>query len=99
MNIIKQKIKITLSVICSFILALLVITPTSASSIPAIYLNELYANGAYYYNPCGGVNNSNSGGSYGGTFNGGENQDKIIDWFASAGIDGISDNPAAIAGI
>lgn len=95
MNIIKQKLKITLSVICSFILALLIVIPTSA--VTDITLNDLYYYGSYYYNPEGGC--IDGSGSIAGTVSGDDNESKIWNYFVTANIEGISTNPAAIAGI
>ncbi len=99
MNLIKQKLKISLSVTFSFILALLITIPTSAYYMPDAYLNDLYANGVYYYNPCGSSSSGSSYNSSTGTVSGNSNEDKVWNYFVSANISGFSNNAAAIAGV
>lgn len=64
-------------------------------------LDFFETNGIYYYNPSGGCNDEiNSGGeNSAGTVSGNGYPEKIWNYFVSANIPGISDNPAAIAGI
>lgn len=84
------------SLLC-FALALLTINPVFARSVSPLsesQLNYYNANGIYYYTP----GNCTSGG-YAGTISGSDNEAKIWNYFVSANINGISNNPAAIAGI
>lgn len=95
---IRQKLKAITCVIFIFILTLSITIPTSAYYMPEAYLNDLYANGVYYYNPCGGSSNSSYNSST-GTVSGNTNEDKIWNYFVSANISGFSNNAAAIAGV
>jgi len=95
MNLVRQKLKISIYVILTCILALLIVVPTSA--VTDVTLNDLYYYGSYYYNPEGGC--IDGSGSIAGTVSGDDNESKIWNYFVTANIEGISTNPAAIAGI
>jgi len=93
------KFRLILRTTLSFILTLLITVPTSAASytVSDETLNAMYANGDYYYNPEACVDPNSSGAA--GVIEGDSNEAKIWNYFVTANIDGISDNPAAIAGI
>lgn len=69
----------------------------ATSGLDEATLDFYDANNILYYDPCAGSGNSNTGGV--GTASGNSNEAKIWNWFASANIPGVSDNPAVIAGI
>lgn len=85
----------------------LLVFPTIArepSGIPGGTLDMFNANDIPYWDPCAGGSSGGGGGESGGggganEVEGGDNQAKIWNWFVNAGIDGVSDNPMAIAGI
>ena len=96
------KFKRILKATC-LILACLIIT-RQGISVNALTNSQkimMGVNGIYYYDPEGNcINNSLSGGGgYAGIISGSDNEAKIWNYFVSAGINGISNNPAAIAGI
>lgn len=71
------------------------VTNTS-NNIDSSTLATFNANKIKFYNPSG--SNCVTGG-YAGTISGDSNEAKIWNYFVSAGINGLSNNPAAIAGI
>lgn len=91
---IKKLLKsLALSISC---IALIISSPVSANGGPNnSTLNMMGKNGIYYYNPVGDC----ISGDYTGIVSGNDNEAKIWNYFVSAGINGISNNPAAIAGI
>lgn len=95
MKILKSRCKIWLNVITCGIIILTSATPASAIPTDA-QLDMLDANGSYYWDPSG---NCTATGGYAGTVSGSDNEAKIWNFFVSANINGISNNPAAIAGI
>lgn len=91
---IKKTFKIAISI---FLYTLLVFpSSTVSATLSNETLNFMGINGINYYNPEGDCI-SNDG--YAGIVSGGNNEAKIWNYFVSAGINGISNNPAAIAGI
>ncbi len=61
-------------------------------------LEKFQINNINYYNPCGGASTSSSAGKTGLAL-GDTGEAQVWNYFATADIDGLSDNPAAIAGI
>ncbi len=60
-------------------------------------LDELYYTDAKYWNPSGTLDNCGTGSV--GLVDGESNEAYVWNWFAQAGIAGVSDSPAVIAGI
>lgn len=95
MKNLKLRYKIWLNIILCGIIILSSSAPVSATLTEA-QLDLFDANGTYYWNPSG---NCTATGGYAGTVSGSDNEAKIWNFFVSANINGISNNPAAIAGI
>ncbi len=84
--------------VSSIILSNSVFAATSGAGIPDASTLDFYdANGIYYYNPsdnCVDIANGSAG-----VVSGDSNAAKVWNYFVTANINGISDNPAAIAGV
>lgn len=93
----KSRFKVWFNVIVS---GTLIFTMTLTSTPVFALTDEQWAtfnaNGIYYWNPEG---NCSTSGGYAGIVSGENNEAKIWNYFVSANINGISNNPAAIAGI
>ncbi len=82
------------------ILAVMVSLTTPVAALTKSERSTYGKNNIYWYNPDGDCVRGEDGGyGYSGTISGEDNQTKIWNYFVSAGINGISNNPAAIAGI
>lgn len=94
----KPKTYLKTFLLCCISLTMTFITSYPVSATPSRQtLNSYGINGIFYYDP-GGSANCVSGG-YAGTVSGSDNEAKIWNYLVSAGINNLSDNPAAIAGI
>lgn len=102
LNLFQNRLVLTLIVLGAFIASFSLISFTNqavkAADVPDDATLDFYnANGIYYYNPNGGCVDE-SGGST-GVVSGKDYASKIWNYFVTANISGVSDNPAAIAGI
>ncbi|MBR3115679.1 N-acetylmuramoyl-L-alanine amidase [Candidatus Saccharibacteria bacterium] len=70
-----------------------------AFSIPNNLLKEYSVNGIYFMDPCGNGANNNRGNGCVGTLPGSDNAEMTWNAIVEANVDGVSNNPAAIAGI
>ncbi len=88
-----------LLVVSGFLIVFGIQRTVHAAIIPDGYIPLFEANNIYSYIPCKSANESTNSDSCIGTLPGVNNEEVIWNYLVEANIDGVSNNPAAIAGI